>query len=138
MNEACIINELAVLGHTYQNNLELCFNTEWIDRRWHENRDTVWRKEIFECQLDKKYWDFRQANASKTRNMHQHTIYNQEKIFKNNKNNALFNTEIIDSGADTTGLGGNASWIVEHMTGRTVGLAMDPADKGKYHPTRIE
>jgi hypothetical protein len=55
--------------------------------------------------------------------MDQHTIYNQEKIFKNNKNNTCLNTGIIDSGgANTTGLGGNA-WIVEHITGRTVGVA---------------
>jgi hypothetical protein len=37
MNKACIINEQAVLGYDYRHNLELCFNTEWIDQRWHEN-----------------------------------------------------------------------------------------------------
>jgi hypothetical protein len=62
MNKDRIINERAVFGYIYRHNLELCFNAELIVRRWHENQGTVWRKETVKCQLNKKYWDFRQAN----------------------------------------------------------------------------
>jgi hypothetical protein len=107
-------NEREVVGYIFQNHLEFCSGARWIRFQWPYIFTT-------DCDTDSDTEPPRSLNAITCRCDTNKTFvrYNRNQILRHDTDNV--HHALIDSGADTTGLGGDI-WVDIVKTGRHAGI----------------
>ena len=106
-------NEREVVGYIFQHHLEYCSGTQWIRTQWPSLFDEDLRYDSDNCAIP------RAINALSCTSSTHLVRYNRNYVVRPDHRDSHY--ALLDSGADTTGLGGDI-WVDIKKTGRHAGI----------------